>query len=463
MGRPNKLVILCDGTWCGKETKTKSNIHLLAQKFGDMGEINEGDRFHDLINTRGLKARYFTGLGLGGAFQNYIFDGATATSIGEKCKDVYQYIVEEYDDTYEIWMFGLSRGAFTIRCVAGMINNCGIIKREKGEPTLLSKMAYQIYRSPYDGDEPSSSRMERFRGNASWNVKTPIKFMGLLDTVGSVGFPRLIGGVGLEWPKFHDQKVSSAVEKVYHALSMHDRLWCFEPCLALRDQKHSDDPALKIHQKWFPGAHYDLGRQEFRFLRDRDLPLIADLVSDVIQPNAILSSLVLEWMLKSMGEVDPAIIPEIQANIDTETRNIMAGRHVGSGDIYDRILDYAPFGRIIAPVAKFGEKLLAKVNEAVPRIEFGSHAESLKETLETPLLIKPIKELLLALKDRRIPDPDADVYDYRVPEARLGGKSVYDLADMWRYKSKTLEIFELYRLISPPEEVGEEAGRGPQA
>ncbi|KAH0548672.1 hypothetical protein GP486_007784 [Trichoglossum hirsutum] len=461
MSRPNKLVILCDGTWCGKETKTKSNIHLLAQKFGDMGDINEGDRFHDLVSTRGLKARYFTGLGLGGAFQNYIFDGATATSIGDKCKDVYQYIVEKYDDTHEIWMFGLSRGAFTIRCVAGMINNCGIIKREKGEPALLSKMAYQTYRSPYDEDAPSSRRMKRFRENASWNVKTPIKFMGLLDTVGSVGFPQLIGGVGLEWTKFHDQKVSSAVEKVYHALSMHDRLWCFEPCLALRDQKHSDNPSLKIYQKWFPGAHYDLARQEFRFLRDRDLPLIAGLVSNEIQPNIVLSSLVLEWMLKSMEEVDPSIIPGIQANIDAETKSIRAGRHLGSGDIYDRILDYAPFGRIISPVAKFGERLLAKVDEAVPQFEFSSHVEAMEETIETPLLIKPIKELLLALTDRRIPDPGAEVYDYRIPEGRLGGRSVYELANMGRYKSKTLEIFELYRLISPPGGVEEEARQDP--
>lgn len=28
-----------------------------------------------------------------------------------------------------VLMFGLSRGAYTVRAVAGMINNCGILKR----------------------------------------------------------------------------------------------------------------------------------------------------------------------------------------------------------------------------------------------------------------------------------------------------------------------------------------------
>jgi uncharacterized protein (DUF2235 family) len=36
--------------------------------------------------------------------------------------------VDKYEPGSRIWLFGLSRGAYTVRAVAGMINNCGIIK-----------------------------------------------------------------------------------------------------------------------------------------------------------------------------------------------------------------------------------------------------------------------------------------------------------------------------------------------
>lgn len=42
------------------------------------------------------------------------------------------FIVDHYTPGSRIWLFGLSRGAYTVRAVAGMINNCGIIKPGTG-------------------------------------------------------------------------------------------------------------------------------------------------------------------------------------------------------------------------------------------------------------------------------------------------------------------------------------------
>jgi uncharacterized protein (DUF2235 family) len=187
--RPNKLVVLCDGTWCGRETGTESNISLLATAIGipDSAAVTDKEPRAYVDDSRRLKACYFAGSGLGGTFLDYLFNGATGSDIGQDCQAVYRYIVDNYDDQTEIWMFGFSRGAFTLRCVAGMINNCGIVKALPSgkETSLLVEEVYSIYRSPYEDDAPGEPRAQAFRTAASWPVESPIAVMCIIDTVGS--------------------------------------------------------------------------------------------------------------------------------------------------------------------------------------------------------------------------------------------------------------------------------------
>jgi uncharacterized protein (DUF2235 family) len=441
----NKLIVLCDGTWCGRETNTESNINYLARMVGiDMngpGDVQTLDR-------PGVLARYADGVGLGSTFLDYLFDAATANDIAEKCTDAYRYIVENYTLQHEIWMFGLSRGAYTVRCVAGMINNCGIVKPRfnpdgtinKMETKVLCEEVYKIYRSPYDIDAPQSPQMVEFRQNASHHVKTPVKFMGLFDTVGELGIPRFTGGVGFNWPGFYDQNVSSVVEKVYHAVSMHDRLWIFQPCLASRNPHVLKDSNFGIEEKWFPGVHYDLGRQRFRFFRtgtnsvERILFPLLNLLSKTIEPNNVLADLVLKWMLEGINLHDPAnmVIPNIVAERGTVTQRIRNGGHIGNGDVYNNALAYLPFGKIISSIYSFSTM-------------FGS-------TIESILGFKSILQILLAVRDRRVPDDNAQMYHFNLPDPNLGpgAATIRQLAglDSHRYPSWTYESFELYLLTS---------------
>ncbi|KAG0055523.1 hypothetical protein BGZ83_008267 [Gryganskiella cystojenkinii] len=159
---------------------------------------------------KAIAACYFPGSGLGGSFFEYLFDGATASDIDKDCIRVYRYIVQHYTPCHEVWMFGLSRGAYTVRCVAGMINNCGILRQN--DEGLVNKV-YEIYRSRDEADHPGSQKSREFRTQHSHSVATPIKFMGLFDTVGALGIPFLEPGKGLAYREFYDTKVSCAVEK----------------------------------------------------------------------------------------------------------------------------------------------------------------------------------------------------------------------------------------------------------
>lgn len=211
---------------------------------------------------------YFQGIGTSGSFMDYIINGATALNIKEECIKVYKFIVDNFDDNSEIWMFGLSRGAYTVRCVSGMINNCGIIIKKENE-----------------------------------------------------------NDNNFYYEEVYDQNVSGEVQNVYQALSIHDRLSVFEPCFIRRSKKYEDfkyninikENNLKLEEKekkplieyktievWFPGAHYDIGRQRFVFTRRGDLfnNLINFFNIFVIEPNDKFSKYVLKWIINSINEND---------------------------------------------------------------------------------------------------------------------------------------------------------------
>ncbi|KAG0320093.1 hypothetical protein BG000_003693 [Podila horticola] len=415
-----KLIVLCDGTWCGSETNTRSNIYLLAEMIGIDMTRQEPDKAAPIElgdSKPGVKACYFPGGGLGRTFLDYLFDGSTGNDIRIHCTETYKYIVKHYSEDYEIWMFGLSRGAYTVRCVAGMINNCGIIKRKRegahlNDATIdgLCDEVYKIYRSPYPEDAPKSGHILEFKKKASHNVATPIKFMGLLDTVGSLGIPKFDGGVGLHYPEFYDHKISSEVEKVYHACAIHDRLWAFEPCRALRDtESQKDRPELEIHEQ-------------------------------VIEPNHVLADLVLKWILESIKAQDPEgkVICDIDAKITQLITNMTADKpKTGTGDVYDTILKYGPTGKVHENLVAAINTIMSFLDKLAPDSHPGTAIQGISG-------VKFIVKALTATRDRRIPNSNAllTLYDCGSPE--LGDKTIEKLGDVERYQSKTFQNFKAY-------------------
>lgn len=447
MAPKRKIVILYDGTWCGPETETGTNIHLLATMIGIDPSANDPTYTSPLGDIR---AKYFQGVGLGGSFMRYLWDGAFATNAERECTAVYDFIVQNFNSNSEVWMFGLSRGAYILRSVGGMINNCGIVT-DRGNARLIHQI-YNIYRNPHPVHEPSSEEMIKFRDTVSYPKETPVKFMGLFDTVGSRGVPKLNyhTGSGFEWPEFYDDKVSSAVEKVYHAVSTHDRLWAFQPCLAWRDAvKHKDSPTLRIYQKWFPGTHYDLARQEFQFLPEGGAtgmikPFLFRLInrfSRSIAPNHQLADLALLWILEGVKTQRGADLIQNDSSGTTKTLDDVISalqphlptQDIGTGDIYADITRYVPLGNFLfLPLAV------------------------------TRGFYKELYDILFRPLDRVIPDLGIasthlstlvknEVYDYTAPDSALGDIVIGSSAEVGtrerqdkRYPSETFQNYVAY-------------------
>eukprot|EP00952_Eustigmatos_sp_NYUAD-ZCMA_P009010 37307-Eustigmatos_ZCMA.PRE.1 len=112
-----------------------------------------------------------------------------ATDIRTKCVQVYQFITKYYKPGVRVWLFGFSRGAFTVRSVAGMINNFGILcptpKKSGMTPNEVREVedndwkrcgeVYTFYRSRDPMYHPKSKFSAKFKEVYSYRCMKPPK------------------------------------------------------------------------------------------------------------------------------------------------------------------------------------------------------------------------------------------------------------------------------------------------
>ena len=72
---------------------------------------------------------YHSGVGTGFSIVDSISGGLTGRGISENIREVYSFIATNYSPGDEIVLIGFSRGAFTVRSVASMIRDIGLLNR----------------------------------------------------------------------------------------------------------------------------------------------------------------------------------------------------------------------------------------------------------------------------------------------------------------------------------------------
>lgn len=172
----------------------------------------------------------------------------------------YEYLCENYRHGDEIYLFGFSRGAQAARVLAGMLTTVGLLHPGMREMVPFAWKAYtswapfsavgQIakllgHRQKKQKKRSYFVRANGFKGTFSRPVR--IRFLGLWDTVSSVGAP---------WnPKIYNFSDSNhGVDMVRHALSLDEHRVSFEPKPWFKATERQD-----VKQVWFPGVHADIG------------------------------------------------------------------------------------------------------------------------------------------------------------------------------------------------------------
>ncbi len=266
-----RIVIFCDGTWNTPDKTEKgktcqTNVVKMANALCSLSKDGNEQLLY-----------YDTGIGSEGNLIQKIFDGATGTGISENILEAYRFIINNYDVNDELFLFGFSRGAFTVRSICGLIRNSGILK--PGNSDQIQR-AYKIYRSRKHDLQPRAIEATLFRKTFAVEENTAIKFIGVWDTVGALGNPLFLNGFFSRRNQFHDTDLSSKVTFAYHALAIDEKRNNFNATLWIQ-QPNSKDQVLE--QVWFPGVHSDVGGGYF---------------------ETGLSDISLNWMLEKAASCD---------------------------------------------------------------------------------------------------------------------------------------------------------------
>jgi uncharacterized protein (DUF2235 family) len=180
-----------------------------------------------------------------------ITGGAFGFGLSRNVRDIYSFFANNYTDGDEIYLFGFSRGAYTVRSAAGMIRKVGLVRKRFADKDL---QAWQLYRKR--DDSADSDEAIAFR-DAFSRYPIRIKLMGVWDTVGALGIPGLFNFIGRRRFQFHDVALSRSVDFAYQALAIDEKRRFFKPALW---QQHPEATTTQVlEQAWFPGVHMDVG------------------------------------------------------------------------------------------------------------------------------------------------------------------------------------------------------------
>lgn len=120
--------------------------------------------------------------------------------------EAYVYLATNWVPGDEIFLFGFSRGAYTARALAGLIDKIGLIPRHE-----IGKFQ-EIY-NDYMARLIDPEYWQRRWGHLKTLHNVKIKVVGVFDTVGSLGLPDnfLVRRLGLnERYRFHSTRLSSS-------------------------------------------------------------------------------------------------------------------------------------------------------------------------------------------------------------------------------------------------------------
>lgn len=251
---PRNLIVCCDGTnnLFGSEN---TNVVRLVQSL-------ERDSTRQLVY-------YDPGVGtlpepgfvswFGKRFSE-LFGLAFGTGLVPKVGQAYAFLMQHWRPGDRVYLFGFSRGAYSVRVLAALLHMYGLLQagNENLVPYLLR--TFKASRRKLDKSSKSASEFWRlhneFRKTFAQAVpgtddrRFPIHFMGVWDTVSSVGWL---------WDplRFPFTQRNPSVRTLRHAVSLDERRAFFrQNLLALAENA---EPAQNLLEVWYPGVHADVG------------------------------------------------------------------------------------------------------------------------------------------------------------------------------------------------------------
>jgi uncharacterized protein (DUF2235 family) len=241
-----RIVICADGTWNERDQINKdtgrprpTNVTKVARAIKPRSSVGVDQVvfYHDGIGTRGPLDK--------------VTGGAFGEGMERNIRVLYRFIVYNFEPNDELYFFGFSRGAFTVRSLAGFMRKIGLI--QKDDDYYLPEL-YDCYEQAKGPGTPEWDKA--FHNIRNTRPCPPIKFIGVWDTVGALGAPGLLGQVlNRNKYKYHDVELNDTIQNACQALAVDERRRPFKPNLWQLRAGWTG----AIEQAWFAGVHSNVG------------------------------------------------------------------------------------------------------------------------------------------------------------------------------------------------------------
>ena len=269
---PKNIIICSDGTGNTAIKDRGTNVFKMFEAI----DLN-GHRVDPSLDPQ--VAFYDDGVGTETFLPLKLLGGAFGFGLAKNVRNLYMDLVRIYDPgdaatpADRIYLFGFSRGAFTVRTLAGLIAKCGVLDRDKLPTTdalrAAVRKAYSTYRRSYRTwlgtvlhlilvrsrlRRPDADTVADFKQAHSLPGEVRIRFIGVWDTVDAVGGPFHTSDVVnalFHRFKFPDRILSDKVDQAVHALSIDEARAAFAPVLW--------EAKPNVEQVWFAGVHSNVG------------------------------------------------------------------------------------------------------------------------------------------------------------------------------------------------------------
>lgn len=286
------IAIFCDGTWQNFGQQHPTNVARLAR--GTLRRSGAGD-----VQV----IRYDDGIGVGNGTVDQLsalVGGAFGKGLDYKLARAFEFLCLNYEVGDRIYLFGFSRGAYTVRSLAGLMRQFWILRADaadkvpeaidlyRARPEAKPAKTYDARNAAWIAEVAHFHKLwshpvsDAFVGDKAYDPGDPeslvpadpatcawIQYMGVWDTVGSLGIPAKLPFADLIDDKyqFHDLELSRFVRSARHAVALDERRETFIPSLwtnvdPLNDNAHANGRpygARPYQQQWFPGVHGAVG------------------------------------------------------------------------------------------------------------------------------------------------------------------------------------------------------------
>jgi uncharacterized protein (DUF2235 family) len=278
-----KNIVFCaDGTWNGDseapdDVTDPTNVLKIFSNLDGVDAIgsyrlaDEQERtLQDFAGNVVQIAKYLHGVGDSDNLLVKFLGGAIGAGLITRVIRGYTFLSRNYQSGDKIFLIGFSRGAYTVRALAGLIEAQGLLnpaKNNLNDPATAYKLGtavwYAFRRSAVSGDLTRVAKLEDMVSMLPGFFRTPVDPAQLIsnvpidsvavwETVGSMGIPQFANEPSqIDALRFVDTQLSSNVSCGFHAISIDEQRINFPP--TLWDQED------RVVQSLFPGAHADVG------------------------------------------------------------------------------------------------------------------------------------------------------------------------------------------------------------